>query len=69
MRRRVNNFVTRMCASFLSCLRVNFVVAGGTVASRRTKGIDTPPPAGLTLVNSLALLRLWPCRLQVITLR
>ena len=49
MRRRVNNFVTRMCASFLSCLRVNFVVAGGTVASRRTKGIDTPPPAGQPL--------------------
>jgi hypothetical protein len=23
-----------------------FVVPGGTVASRRTKGIDTPPPAG-----------------------
>ena len=69
MRRRISNFVIRICASFLSCLRMSFVVPGGTVASRRPKGIDTPPPAGLTLVNSLALLRLWPCRLQVITLR
>jgi hypothetical protein len=46
---------------FASLRHSGIVVPGGTVAPRRTKGIDTPPPAGLTFVNMLN-----PCSLSAL---
>lgn len=39
----------RKNSRFLLICSSRFMVTGGTVASRRTKGIDTPPPAGQPL--------------------